>query len=185
SAPALRLRRLISLARESRGGEATSASTREVPPRGRVLFPPRFQTIPALWRAVPQTAARTAFGSRAVAVSLRGIARTPIVPVTTHPPPCLATRCRRERRPLRVVAVTEISELIPWGATSTSRARSPGRLPGRMVNHTIFSCTISGPTRGAKIRPMCRETRPRGTLRLPDHLHWSPAAAHSVGGRRP
>src|SRR5215203_475055 len=89
SAPALRLRRLISLANESSGGEATSASTLGDASNdafGRLV---RFQVMPARFSAELQAADRTALGSLDTVVSRRGAARAPKVPLTTQPPPFL------------------------------------------------------------------------------------------------
>src|SRR5215217_2905289 len=113
SAPALRLRRLISLASESSEGEATSASTLGDPSSGAFILADWDQVTPARRRAVLHAADSTALGSPETAVSRRGAARTPRVPLITQPPPLLGTRRSRERRPLRVVAVTVTSELMP------------------------------------------------------------------------
>jgi hypothetical protein len=109
--------------------------------------------MPARLSALPHTALNTARGSRVTAVSRRGIARAPIVPVTTHPPSARGRRPSRERRPERVVAVTVTMEPMPSGAVSMTRTRWPARLPGWTVTHTMFSWSVSGPTSGAKIRP--------------------------------
>ena len=144
---------MISLASESSGGDDTSASICGPPVGGAPMYATGFHVIPARLRAPPQTALRTARGSRATAVSRRGAARTPIVPLTTQPPSARARSDRRERRPARVLAVMLTMEPIPSGAVSMSRTRCPVRAPGRTVTQMMFSCSVSGPTRGAKMRP--------------------------------
>ena len=113
SAPRLRLRRLISLASESSGGEDTSARICGPPVGGAPMKGDGFHAIPARLSALPHTALRTARGSRVTAVSRRGAARTPMLPVTTHPPSARDRSARRERRPERVVAVTVTIERDP------------------------------------------------------------------------
>ena len=85
-----------------------------------------------------------------------------MLPVTTHPPSARDRSARRERRPERVVAVTVTIEPMPSGAVSITRTRWPMRLPGCTVIQTMFSCRVSGPTSGAKIRPWCREDQTAG-----------------------
>jgi hypothetical protein len=112
--------------------------------------------MPARLSAPAHTASSTARGSRVAAVSRRGAARTPMLPLTIQPPSPRGRSTRRERRPERVVAVTVTRELISSGAVSISRARRPTFAPGRTVTQMTFSCSVSGPTSGAKIRPRCR-----------------------------
>ena len=130
SAPRLRLRRLISLASESSGAEATSARICGSPSAAGVASPLAFQTIPARLSAAPQTAFSTALGSEATAVSRRGAARTPSVPLTTQPPSARCRSASRLRRPDRVVAVTVTSGAMPSGAVSITRTRRPHLFAG-------------------------------------------------------
>ena len=83
----------------------------------------------------------------------RAPARVPMVPVTTHPPSSRVRSASRERRPARVLAVMVTIDPMPLGAVSMSRTRCPGFAPGATVSQTTFSCRVSGPMRGAKIRP--------------------------------
>ena len=76
-----------------------------------------------------------------------------MLPDNTHPPSARPLKARRDRRPERVLAVTVTIERMPSGAVSMMRGRCPMRVPGCTVIQTTFSCSVSGPTSGAKMRP--------------------------------
>jgi hypothetical protein len=145
----LRLRRLISTATLSNGGDSTLANTEGRAGQvagGAVRFS---QRIPARSSAAAQAYARTLTGSCATAEIPATRESIPIVPAKVHPPSLLASRASRRRLPPTVVALMRTSRSTPAGYAQMKLGGEPTSRPGRRFSEMVFSCRATGPTGGA------------------------------------
>ena len=138
----------MSRASESKVGENTSANTILLVSLETLLRDS--QRMPDRRRALAHAAANTASGFVAVTAKYLDRARTPMVPLTTQPPPGAVRTRSRVLRPATVVAVTRMRRPTPAGRSQESAALSPIFLAGLTLKATEFSLIVSVPISGAK-----------------------------------